>query len=390
MSFHAKGLAIYEENTIIRISTAVRPDMQDIKKERKDGRRMKHMGKCLVALLLAIAMLITLPVTEVSAKKAHALGNTVTNQLLGARTAEYEGRIYYGIYNKIYSVKKDGTKKKEIYTVKDGEGANGFSSIAVYDGYIYALYDSYGGSDGIRDKLIRVKLDGSGYKSFGYASTVAVVDGKIYYTKAELETDECDNLYLENMGIYSMNPDGSGKKAIIKKKGITILSADWNRIYYKVYDYKTGKTSFYHCDTKGKNKKKLVTIANSNSRYALSGDNFFYSEEKTADKGIMTYIYRLNMKTGKKTKVHTSTDLMTNFYVDGNTLYTASYNDGLKKVNLSSKKESTLVKGPMGAINGIHGSVMVYSKYKEELTAMILAKKSTGKKIREIGTYFVS
>lgn len=353
---------------------------------------MKHMAKCLVALLLAIAMLITLPVTEVSAKKAHALGNSVTNQMLGSRTAEYGGQIYYGIRNKIYSVKKDGTKKKVVYTVKDGEGANGFSSIAVYDGYIYALYDSYGGSDGSRDKLIRVKLDGSGYKSFGYASTVAVVDGKIYYTKAELETDECDNLYLKNVGIYSMNPDGSGKKAIIKKKGITVLSADWNRIYYKVYDYKAGKTSFYHCDIKGKNKKKFVTVASININYALSGDIFFYSEEKISDEGITDYIYRLNMKTGKKTKVYAgqTSDFLTSIYVDGNTLYTASYNEGLKKVNLSSKKESTLVKGPMGAINGIHGSVMVYSKYKKELTAMILAKKSTGKKIREIGTYFVS
>lgn len=355
-----------------------------------------------LAFLLAVCLMITCGPSVVTAKKAHTLGNTVTNQFLDSMAAENEGRIYYGIRNKIYSVKTDGTGKKEVYTVKGGAGENGFSRVAVYGGFIYALYDSYGGSDGTRNKLVRVKPDGSGFKSFGYALTAAAADGKIYYTKAELVSDEYDNSYLRPAGVYSMNPDGSSKKALVKKKDTSVLAIDGADIYYQTRDSRTGKLVIYCCGMNGKKAKKLVTIDGRGGNYALSGSSFFYSEETPDDKkGFKTDVYRLNMKSGKTKKVYTckSGDTLESLFIEGNSMYLATYDEGLKKINLETKKETTLVsssqKSPVYAVNRVFVSVIVYERYREDMKngtniSIILAKKSNGKKIKEIGAYFTS
>lgn len=101
---------------------------------------MKQTGKRIGAVLLALAQILTMCTPSVSAKTP-ALGNTLTNQILGSGTCEYGGRIYYGYDDKIFSVKKDGTGKKTVYTMQDAKGLNGFMHIIVYEDYIYAIFD---------------------------------------------------------------------------------------------------------------------------------------------------------------------------------------------------------------------------------------------------------
>ena len=80
-------------------------------------------------------------------------------------------------------------------------------------------------------------------------------------------------------------------------------------------------------------------------------------------------------------------------------MYLATYDEGLKKINLETKKETTLVsssqKSPVYAVNRVFVSVIVYERYREDMKngtniSIILAKKSNGKKIKEIGAYFTS
>ncbi len=80
-------------------------------------------------------------------------------------------------------------------------------------------------------------------------------------------------------------------------------------------------------------------------------------------------------------------------------MYLAAYDEGLKKVNPDTKKETTLIsssqKSPVYAVTGVFGSVIVYERYREDMEngtniSIILAKKATGKKIKEIGAYFTS
>ena len=100
--------------------------------------------KKVTVMILSLALLLSVLPVPASAGTVK-LGNSFVNQLLGFGSAEYNNRIYYGISQKIYSIKKDGTDKKILVDMKDG--SNGFYKIAVYGGYIYAIYDYYGGSD---------------------------------------------------------------------------------------------------------------------------------------------------------------------------------------------------------------------------------------------------
>lgn len=320
----------------------------------------------------------------------HKLGNSVTNQMLGSTTASYKGRIYYAVQNSIYSVKKDGTGKKKIYTGK-GKRAEGFTRIAVYDGYIYALYNSAELDEGMCDytKLVRMKLDGSGYKSYGYALEFAVADGKIYYTKAKQVKNPMD--LLEPIGIYSMKLDGSKSKALVKKKGIVFLSTDGKNIFYKIYSNTNYTESIFRCSMSGKNRKKLLTISGF-SRYALSGDNLYFTEEREDENdedNDTSCIIRFNVKTGERTEVYTTQETIWSFTVEGNALYCrCGFGDNLlKKVNLSDKKETTVEKDVYEY--GIHDDVIIYDRYPRNSSKVTwyLAKKSTGKKIKKIGSY---
>lgn len=323
----------------------------------------------------------------------HKLGNSVTNQMFGSTTAAYKGRIYYAVQNSIYSVKKDGTGKKKVYTGK-GKRPAGFSNIAVYNGYIYALYDSAEIGEGMCNytKLVRMKLDGSGYKSYGYALGFAVADGKIYYTKAKQVKDPMD--LLEPTGIYSMKLDGSKSKALVKKKNTVFLSTDGKHIFYKVYNQTKNTTSIFRCNMSGEAQKKLLTTNDSSNNlqfgdFALSGNNLYFIERREDENNkdeTISCIIQFNMKTDEKTEVYAE-ETIWSFAVEGNTLYCICdfFDFKLKKVNLSDKKKTSIAQDVKSL--GIHGNVIIYSTFSGGKETWYLARKSTGKKIKKIGTY---
>lgn len=354
---------------------------------------MKQKGKRIGALLLAAVLLVTMQTVSIPAK-THTLGNTVTNQMLGSATSEYDGRIYYGYDDKIYSVKKDGTGKQTVYTMKDGQGLNGFSSVMVLDGYVYAIFDFYGGSDASNSQLVRIKLDGTGYKNYGNAANVTAVDGKLYYTKGVMRTEE-DSTYMEYKGVYSMNKDGSKSKALVKKNGFSLNATDGRVIYYSGYNTKTAKYEVYRCDMKGKNRKNLLSSENlRNGCFAVDGNDFYYALENT-EGTYSTSIYKTNIKTGSQKKIYTCKGDIQSVCVNGKYLLMSSYEKGLVRVNKSTGKSKVLNKHTGAGICGIHGSVMIYEQYRMDMKNgtdidMILAKTSTGKKIKKIGAFFVS
>lgn len=357
---------------------------------------MKQKGKRIGALLLAL--MLTLAAYPVTAQaKAHTLGNSLTNQMLGSRTCEYGGRIYYGYDDRIYSVKKDGTGKKTVFAMQDAKGLNGFSQIVVYDGFIYALFDFYGGSDTCNLQLLRVELDGSDYSNYGGAASFSIADDRIYYTKAVMRTTEDGFSYMDYDGIYVMEPDGTNAKALVKKGGCCLWAADGEHLYYACYNAKTYQTDFYRCDRKGKNRTRLLKGMES---LALSGNYLYYSKEnyKPLENGgseWSTDIYRKNRKDNSVKKIYTCRGSISNFYVDGRNLYVSSYNKGLVRVSASTGKSKVLNKHTGAGIGGVHGSVMVFEQHRMDMENgtdidMILAKVSTGKKLKKIGAYFVS
>lgn len=360
---------------------------------------MKQTGKRIGALLLALVLAVTMQTVTVSAK-THTLANSMTNQILGSRTCEYGGRIYYGYDDRIFSVKKDGTDKKTVYTMKDAKGLNGFSHLIVYDSNIYAIFDFYGGSDTCNCQLIRVGLDGTDFRNYGNASNIALADGKLYYTKAVMSTDEEGYSYMENIGIYVMDPDGSNSKPLVKKSGNYLIATDGAAIYYRSYNTRTDKYEMYRCDMQGKNRKKLLSLSGSLHCFAVSGNYLYYGVEnckilKSGATEWTTTIYRKSMKDGSKKKICTCHDNVTNFYVDGTKLYASNYEQGLVRVDLSTGKSRVLDKHAGAGLRGVHGSVMVFEQFRmDEKNGtdidMILAKTSTGKKIKKIGAYFVS
>ncbi|MCM1282339.1 MAG: DUF5050 domain-containing protein [Muribaculaceae bacterium] len=356
---------------------------------------MKLSVKRLTAFVLAAALVLCGQGVSAAAK-TRTLGNTLKNQILGATTAEYNGRIYYSCYNaNIYSVKKDGTDKQTVFTMEGGEGLDGFGQLAVYDGYVYAIFDFYGGSDSSRPHLVRFKLDGTDYKDYGYALSFGVVEGAIYYTWGMLVTDEYGNAYVESRGIYSMKADGDNPRALLKKKGAELLGVDQSFLYYRYYNPKTYQNEYYRCDSKGKDSVQLAAV-DSYGGVALSGSFFYYAKDSVDSSGKWkTSIYRKNIKTGSSKKVYTFTGSIINFYVSGKQLYASTYEKGMIRVNLDTGKVKSLSKHQGAGICGVHGDLLIYRKYNLDVKDVtyidvILAKLSSGKKIKKIGSYFTS
>lgn len=354
---------------------------------------MKHIKKKIGAILLVIVFVITMQPAAIPAK-THTLGNTVANQILGSGTCEYGGRIYFACSDTIYSVKKDGTGKKTVYTVPNAQWPYGVIKFIVHDGYIYAICDFTNGDH----QLIRVKLDGTEYKKYGNAENIALADGKLYYTKGKVHVDEEDGLWdIEYTGIYVMDLDGSNSKALVKKSGVYMIATDGDAIYYKSYG--AGKNDIYCCDMKGKNKKKIISYENL-SGFTISGNYCYYGEEKpglSADGKVAfsTVIYRKNMKNNSVKTICTYKGGITNFFVSGKNIYASSYQNGLVRINIETGKSKVLNKDADAGIRGVHGSVLIFDQFRNDpvnhtTVDMILVKVSNGKKIKKIGAYFVS
>lgn len=352
---------------------------------------MKQTGKRMGALILALVLALTAyPATVQS--KTHTLGNSLTNQMLGSHTCEYGGKIYYGLGDRIYSIKKDGTKKKTVFLMKDAKRCNGFTQIAVYDGYIYALFDYYWGDDDQNLQLVRVKPDGSDYRNFGNAASFSIVDGRIYYTKEVVKRNDTGQTNIEGRGIYVMDLDGGNEKVLVSNKQSRLFATDGTYLYYHVDHSKTLETQLYRCDMNGKNRTRLLAKS---AVAVVDGDNIYYLRVRTgANGGLVSSIYRKNQKNGAIHKIYSCKDLIVNFYLNGKNLYVSRDEKGIVRVNLQTGKAKILNRHVGAGIKGVHGSVVVFEQYREDekdgmMVDIVLAKIATGKKIKKLGTYFI-
>ena len=345
--------------------------MKKMKHDKPKGQWKKLVKK--TAALIAAAVVLastegvtgiwTRPVVTAEAAETHKLGNSVTNQLLGGSSVEFDGRIYFSscidkgnpnIYPCIYSVKKDGTQKKLVLADESLSVYNNvsFDSLMVCDGYIFAIY--HGG-------LIRVKPDGTEYKNWKTDEliiNIAAADGKIYY---------------EEKGIYSMNPDGTNTKHLLKKD-VSLQAVDGKHIYYI-----DGK-SLFRCDMNGKNRKKLITDKDYLQMYGLSGEKIYYRSYYNDN------IYRLDMRTGKKKKICTLKSFADNgFTYNGNLYMTDVSARRWTKVDLKTGKKTTVWSG-IDTILGIHDDVMIYKAKGKNKDKIVLATLK-GKKLKTVNLY---
>lgn len=357
---------------------------------------LKRMGKQIGALLLALVFALTLWPVPAEAKESQPT-NSITNQMLGSGSYEYGGRIYYGYDDTIWSVKKDGTGKKAVFVMADAKGYNGFLRVAVYEGYVYAIFDFYGGSDACNLQLVRVRTDGSGYENFGNAQNFALADGRIYYTKTQMRTDGEGYSYMDTLGIYVMNVDGTGSAAFIDNPLCQLLAADENGLYYWFDNPKTYLRGLYQCGLDGTDSKELWT---GTGPVSVNGSYLYYTEDgyrtkKNGESEWRTEIYRKNRKTGAVKELYSCKGSITNLCVEGKYIYFSSYEKGLVRMSLTGKKAKTLNKHTGAGIRGIHGNVIVFDQHRMDMKNgtdidIILADLSTGKKIKKLGAFFVS
>ncbi len=346
--------------------------------------------KKVTVMFLSLALLLSVLPVPASAGTVK-LGNSFVNQLLGSGSAEYNNRIYYGISQKIYSIKKDGTDKKIVVDMKDG--SNGFYKIAVYGGYIYAIYDYYGGSDSSDCQLLKFKLDGTGRKNLGRVNNFAIADGKIYCTKTKhiKAVSSYDTTYNQVLGIYSMNLNGTSGKKLVSGSKVVLYGTDGKQLYYGLRNWDTGKTSVYTCTMKGNNKKKIKSVVNMENVF-FDKDSMYYQKSDPED-FMKQRIYQVNRKTGKENLVYTASGWIYPFYVRNNCLF-ISGEDGFKKINLNTGEEKILQEKITNGIRGIHGSVIIGERYRMDMKAGtdydVLMITSSGKMIKKIGAYFVS
>lgn len=340
--------------------------MKKMKHDKPKG-QWKKLVKKAAALIAAAAVLASTegvagigmpPVVMAEAAETHTLGNSVTNQLLGGSSVEYKGRIYFGGYNDkgypcIYSVKKDGTQKKNVFTDTSSqfEFFGRFDHLVVCKGYIFA-------SSKLNGTVIRIKPDGTGYKCWkeSIGDDITAADGKIYYRG--------------NKGIYSMNPDGTNKKRLLKQKGY-ISAVDGKHIYYF-----NENQDIYRCDMNGKNRKKLLTYC---QMLGLSGEKLYYCDGENSN------IYSLDMKTGKKKKIYTQKIRRSETFAYNGNLYIPNNGKGYTKVEIKTGKKTT-VWPEIGIVLGIHGDVMMYETWENDKEKIVLATVK-GRKIKTVNSY---
>ena len=142
-----------------------------------------------------------------------------------AKTYNVSGNAYGGSCsavvskNKVYfSVTETGALY--CYNIKSGKtttviatDGKGFYSMKKKGGYLYAVYDSYGGSDGSNDSIVRVNIKSGKKETLAKGCNYVIKKNTIYFTKTKRIKDEYGYEYDKELGVYSMNLNGGNQKA---------------------------------------------------------------------------------------------------------------------------------------------------------------------------------
>lgn len=145
--------------------------------------------------------------SEVSAKTY----SVYNNYFGGSCSAVVSGdKVYFSTTEtgmiQCYNIK---TGKTSTVISKDGKG---FYSMKKKGGYLYAVYDSYLGSDGSNDSIVRVNIANGTMETLAKGNQFVIKKKTIFYMKTKRIVDQYDNAYDKEIGVCSMNLDGSDQK----------------------------------------------------------------------------------------------------------------------------------------------------------------------------------
>ncbi len=199
-----------------------------------------------------------------------------------------KNKVYYSVTEtgRIYCY---DMKSKNTKVIADAKG-KGFYGIKKKGNYIYAVFDSYSGSDGNNNTIVRVSIKNGKKKKLAKGCNFVLAGKKIYFTKTKRVKDS----YLghdEPIGVYSMTLDGKKQKkaknvelkkdrdeqsAIKSSKGSLATKGYMKNGYYfsqsLVYTGKNGKSTVLYDIAKDKGAASYSTI----HYYTLQGNYVVY------------------------------------------------------------------------------------------------------------------
>lgn len=216
--------------------------------------------------------------------------------LLSSRAAAQTYYIYDNCYggscsavvskNKVYFSTTE-TGKIQCYNIKSGKtttvikkNGKGFYSMKKKGGYLYAIYDSYGGSDGSNDSIVRVNIKTGKMETLAKGCNFVIQNKIIYYTMTERTRDEYDNDYDKEIGVYSMNLDGSNQTACsdvtLSTKQPKKIKTSKGTLISSGKTYSDGYYSPYKLTFKPKNGKKKVLYNVKKDKNAAEYSSIWY------------------------------------------------------------------------------------------------------------------
>ena len=237
-------------------------------------------------LLLSLSLVATLTTGFKVSAKTYSINNNYYGG--SCSTVVVKNKVYFSVTEtgtiQCYNI-KSGKTTKIIST--DGKG---FYSMKKKGGYLYAIYDSYGGSDGSNDSIVRVNIKTGKMETLAKGSNFVIKKKTIYFTKTKRVTNKYGDSYDKEIGVYSMNLNGNNQKACnnvtlssksLKKiktsKGTLISSGEtYSDSYYSpkklVFKSKNGKKKTIYNISKDKKTYSYSSIG----YYTLQGNYIIY------------------------------------------------------------------------------------------------------------------
>ncbi len=329
-------------------------------------------------VIMSLAFCLLIPTESVQAESLKKAPAAATKKVAATNSNGYY--MYYeaggewdnnGSY--IYRMNTKTGSVKQIYKTKKGS----ISNVLYYKGYLY--FEFYSGSVD-SSSICRVKTNGKNFKKLGQGQTLAIYDGKVYYTKDILDYDG----YRTGNKIMSMKTDGSGKKSLISRNDgyLNIVGVAKGKIYY------ASDNTIRIASLNGKNRKTIIKKDEGlyGGEASIVGNDLYYCGEYACS-GAPLYQYNL---TTKKEKCLVYVPYVMNLTVrSGEVYYTTD--DAVKKINIKTEKITTIKKVRNYAyIDGFElgkGSYMVLYHSKEatgkDQTNQLVARITTsGKKYK--------
>lgn len=237
--------------------------------------------------ILSILVGCILSCSEVSAKEYKLKNNYYGGS---CSVVISKDKVYYSITETgcIYCY---NMKTKKTKTVAKAKG-NGFSCLKKKGNYLYAVYDSYQGSDGCNLSIVRVSIKSGKKTTLAKGCNYILAGNKIYYTKTKRVKSEYGG-YDKELGTYSMTLTGKNKKSAKGVKINTEHDAKSKIIGSKGSLYTKGKTknNYYmskslHFDSRGGKSTVIYDIlSDSNATtyatieyYTLQGNYIVYKK----------------------------------------------------------------------------------------------------------------